>query len=90
MPVVELLDRLRLRVPQDVGVAALYGTEQDRRNMAGIDGNLEQVGAAAVDLLVQKLQVNERGLPGQLREVLIAGSWQDGPSVDRINKILKD
>lgn len=90
VPVVELLDRLRMRVPQDVGVAALYGTEQDRRNMAGIDGNLEQVGAAAVDLLVQKLQVNERGLPGQLREVLIAGSWQDGPSVDRINKILKD
>ncbi|HSJ02278.1 MAG TPA: LacI family DNA-binding transcriptional regulator [Verrucomicrobium sp.] len=81
VPVVELLDRLRLRVPQDVGVAALFGTEQERKTMAGIDGNLERVGAAAVDLLVQKLQVNERGLPQQIREVLISGTWQDGPSV---------
>lgn len=83
VPVVELLERLHLRVPHDVGVAALYGTEQDRTSMAGIDGNLEQVGAAAVDLLVQKLQVNDRGQPAQHREVLIAGSWRDGPSLTR-------
>lgn len=80
-PVIELLERMRLKVPEDIGVAYLYGTERERQNMAGIDGNLEQVGAAAVELLAQKIQTNERGIPDHAREVMIAGSWRDGPTV---------
>lgn len=79
--VLELLERLRLRVPQDVGVAYLFGTETERQKMAGIDGNLDRVGAAAVDLLVQKMHVHDRGIPEHSRDVLITGSWKDGPSL---------
>ena len=79
--VTELLDRLRVRVPQDVGVAHLFGTEQERNSMAGIDGNLDRVGAAAVDLLVQKLHTNERGIPSHPRDVMIQGTWKDGPTI---------
>lgn len=39
--VLELLERLRLQVPQDIGVAYLFGTEHERQKMAGIDGNLD-------------------------------------------------
>jgi LacI family transcriptional regulator len=85
VPVIELLQRLRLRVPQDIGVAYLYGTEDERKNMAGIDGNLDLVGAAAVDLLAQKLQTHERGFPAHAREVMIAGDWRDGPTVQVMN-----
>lgn len=78
---VELLDRLRLKVPRDIGLAYLFGSEDERKKMAGIDGNLDRVGAAAVDLLVQKMHVHDRGLPEHLRDVLITGSWKDGPSL---------
>ncbi len=77
----ELLARLSLRVPQDVGVAYLFGTERERVSLAGIDGNLDRVGAAAVDLLVQKMHMHDRGIPEHLRDVLITGTWHDGPSL---------
>jgi len=79
--VAELLRRLRLEVPKDVGAAYLFGTDKERETMAGIDGNLDRVGAAAVDLLVQKMHVHERGMPEHPREVLITGSWQPGPTL---------
>jgi len=72
----ELLQRLGR---SGVGVAYLFGTEQERATQSGIDGNLDRVGAAAVDLLVQKLQLNEAGLPEFPRDVLIAGTWRDAP-----------
>lgn len=73
----ELLERLR--ESGKVGIAYLFGTEEERAGQAGIDGNLDRVGAAAVDLLVQKLQLNEAGLPQFPRDVFIAGTWRDGP-----------
>ena len=79
--VMELLDRLKLRVPQDVGIAYLFGTEGERHSMAGIDGNLDRVGAASVDLLVQKMHTHERGMPDHPRDVLITGSWHEGPTL---------
>jgi len=84
--VIALLDRIRIRVPEDVGVAHLFGTELEKKTMAGVDGNLREVGAAAVDLLLQKLQINERGIPDRPRDVMIAGSWQDGPTVRRLEE----
>ena len=84
VPIVELLERLRVRVPDDIGVASLYGTEKERTTMAGIDGNLHYVGAAAVDLLVQKLQINEQGLPEHPRDVLIGGTWRNGPTIKQL------
>ena len=79
--VMELLGRLRLAVPADVGVAYLFGTEAERQGMAGIDGNLDRVGAATVDLLVQKMHTHETGMPEHPREVLITGTWQPGPTL---------
>lgn len=77
----ELLARLKLDVPRDIGLACLFGTEDERRDHAGIDGNLDRVGAAAVDLLVQKMHTHERGMPEHPRDVLITGSWQEGPTL---------
>ncbi|MDB6138013.1 MAG: LacI family transcriptional regulator, fructose operon transcriptional repressor [Verrucomicrobiaceae bacterium] len=79
--VMELLGRLRVAVPGDVGVAHLFGTETERETMAGIDGNLDRVGAATVDLLVQKMHIHERGMPEHPREVLITGTWQPGATL---------
>ena len=81
--VAELLQRLRLQVPRDVGAAYLFGTEKERQSMAGIDGNLDRVGGAAIDLLVQKMHVHERGMPECPREVFITGKWQPGPTLPK-------
>lgn len=75
----ELLRRSQ-QAPAEVGVAYLFGSEAERAGCAGIDGNLDRVGAAAIDLLVQKLQLNEAGLPQYPRDVFIAGTWQDQPA----------
>jgi len=80
-PVAKWLGALGLRVPGDVGVAFLYGTERERRLTAGIDGELHLVGAAAINLLVQKLHNNDFGLTDHPREVLIPGIWRNGPTV---------
>ncbi len=79
--VMELLERLRLKVPEEVGVAYLFGTEAERSSMAGIDGSLDRVGAATVDLLVQKMHIHEHGMPEHPREVLITGTWRPGKTL---------
>lgn len=76
-PVRTWLARLGLRVPQDVPVAYLYRSEEERRHCAGIDGNLELVGGAAFDLVVESLHTNRSGLPKFPKEVLIQGFWHE-------------
>lgn len=47
---------------------------------AGMDQANERVGAAAVDLVVEQLHANLRGVPEHPKTVLIEGRWVDGPS----------
>ena len=76
-----LLSKIGLRIPQDVGVAYLYRTAEEMERSAGIDGNLRAVGAAAFDLVVERLTTNRRGVPQDPKEVLIKGRWHDGPTL---------
>ena len=80
-PVRELLKRRGLRVPEDLGVAYLYGTSDEMGSAAGIDGNMPAVGAAAFDLVVEKLNANAQGIPEHPKEVLIKGDWHQGATV---------
>jgi LacI family transcriptional regulator len=50
-------------------------------DVAGIDQNNEAIGAAAVDLVVEQLYNNERGIPICAKVVLIEGKWRDVASV---------
>lgn len=62
----DAIRHLQLRVPQDLGVAALClhpGTTT--RSLAGIDQQQERCGEVAVDLLVSQLHHNELGPPAQ-------------------------
>ncbi|WP_341403870.1 LacI family DNA-binding transcriptional regulator [Luteolibacter soli] len=77
----QLLSKAGLRIPQDLGVAYLFRTADEMDAAAGIDGNLRAVGAAAFDLVVERLTTNRRGVPQDPKEVLIKGRWQDGPTL---------
>ncbi len=76
VPVRRFLNSLGLSVPKDLGLAYLYRTSDEMGAAAGIDGNLCDVGAAAVDLVVEKLNFNLSGTSP--KEVLIKGVWKDG------------
>ncbi len=75
------LARRGLRVPHDIGLAYLYRTLDEIDAAAGIDGNLASVGAAALDLVVEKLNTNNLGGNDHTKEVLIKGSWHGGPTL---------
>jgi LacI family transcriptional regulator len=80
-PVRAFLARRGRRVPDDLGLAYLYRTSDEMGDAAGIDGNLSAVGAAALDLVVEKLNANSAGTSDHPKEVLIKGTWHDGSSL---------
>ncbi len=74
-PVKSWLARAGLRIPEDLGLAYLYRTQTEMEIWPGIHGNLQAVGAAAFDLVVEGLHTNRLGLPADPKEVLIKGKW---------------
>jgi len=81
LPVQTWLASMGLTVPADIGVAYLYRTQTEMEAGAGIDGNLQLVGAASVDLVVASLNLNQVGLPRSPKEVLVKGVWRSGSTL---------
>jgi LacI family transcriptional regulator len=68
------------RVPEDIAVANLDRLPQ-QTFWAGIDQHSAAVGAAAVDRVIERVNSNDLGIPGQARIVELPGKWIAGPSV---------
>jgi LacI family transcriptional regulator len=80
-PARKLLDNWGVRVPEDIGLAYLYRTSDEMGNAAGIDGNLDVVGSGAFDLVIERLHANATGTSKHPKEVLITGTWHEGPTL---------
>jgi LacI family transcriptional regulator len=78
-PLRDMLSRLDWRVPQDVALAAL--SVLDGNADAGIYQNSDEIGRAAVQLLISLIHHDQRGIPPLCREVLVEGKWQDGSTL---------
>ena len=74
-----MLARAKCRVPQDVGLAAL--SVLDGGASAGIYQNSDEIGAAAIQLLISLIHHNQRGIPEIPREVIVPGRWVDGDTL---------
>lgn len=74
------LEQMGLSIPDDVGYANLDAQEPEQ-STSGICQAHEEVGAAAVDLLIGLIQRNERGLPKSPHLMLIKGGWVDGRTI---------
>lgn len=72
------LKQLGLRVPADIGFVDLDRCTTDR---AGIDQRSPAIGAAAIDLLLNRLLEHECGLPTSSSILQVEGVWANGPSV---------
>lgn len=67
----------------EVGVAALeLGSAPE--GMSGIDERVGEIGAAAVDMVIGRLQRNERGQPAAPRVLYVVGVWRDGNTTRRL------
>jgi LacI family transcriptional regulator len=73
----EWLRHLGLGVPEDVGFVHLDCPDTSGR-YAGIHHNGREVGAAALDLLVDMIHRNERGIPRLPKWVLVESTWWNG------------
>jgi DNA-binding LacI/PurR family transcriptional regulator len=65
-----------LKIPADLGFVHL-GVVPGEAPVSGVDQNHRQVGAAAVDLIINQLQKNVHGVPSSMQTVLIYGTWRD-------------
>jgi hypothetical protein len=70
-----------------VGIAYLYRTVEEMGHFAGIDGNLSAVGAAALDLVVERLNANLTGQTLHPKEVLIKGTWHHGAALPPARRV---
>jgi LacI family transcriptional regulator len=74
------LERLGQIVPEDVGFVHLDRCTEPG-DFSGLDQKPREVGAAAIDLLVQRLLANERNLPSIAKQLLVDSIWIDGPTL---------
>jgi len=80
-PVVrDWVEELGLSVPKDIGLANL-NLVSDVSDWSGVNEQHEEIGAAAVDILIGALSRNELGLPRQPRKSLIPGEWIPGSTL---------
>jgi LacI family transcriptional regulator len=80
------LKKLNLRLPHDVGFVHL-SRPPDEPRYTGIDQQLDQVGAAAIDLLGAMVHQHEFGLPQVPKIVVIEGRWVTGQTVRHATRI---
>jgi LacI family transcriptional regulator len=71
-----LLESLGLRVPDDVGLAAL--SVLDGKANAGINQNAVEIGRVAAETVISLINHNHRGIPPFQRHILVEGFWTDG------------
>lgn len=74
-----LIEKAGWRIPEDIACATL-GWPIARAGLAGLNQNVFQTAKAAVDVLVQQIQDNRRGIPELPSFTMVNGSWVDGPS----------
>ncbi len=77
-PLETLLD-LGIKVPEEIGYARL-DLVSEGSPWSGIDQLPNEIGAAAIDLVVSQLQNNEVGLPVNPKTQMVNGIWRDGPT----------
>jgi len=80
-PAIKWLQEQGLRIPQDVGYAAVDLPPGKPKNPAGIRQSSEQIADAAVEILTNQIFTNRLMLPTTPRLLLIDGVWVDGPTV---------
>lgn len=77
-----LLEKEGLSVPDDVGVALLFPSNEGASpDFAGVSGNSRLIGQTAIEYLVGLINQGVRGEEVSHKRLLIDAQWMDGPSL---------
>jgi len=76
----EMIDALRIKVPQKLGVA-IISLAENVRNYAGVDEDSREVGRVATGLLASLVERGEKGIPERPQRVLVRGAWCEGATL---------
>lgn len=76
------LESAGIRVPADVGFVQLEWRSASPE-IAGMNQHNDECGAAAIDMLISLVQMNETSIPAFPKATLIGPTWVDGPSLPR-------
>jgi Transcriptional regulators len=77
----EWMSDLKLRMPEDLGVALLDLPKELRGKVAGMEQRAEWVGMSVVDALIGQILRHESELPAFQRGTIIESTWVDGATV---------
>jgi DNA-binding LacI/PurR family transcriptional regulator len=80
------LRRAGFAVPEDIGVA-YHTLDEKSRGFSGMRKNSFQIGVMAVDLLVDMLHRNERGIPPRPYLLMVEGSWVEGETLRQPSEV---
>jgi DNA-binding LacI/PurR family transcriptional regulator len=86
---ISMLERLELRglrIPEEVGLVNLDWLEE-LTSCSSIDQRPEEIGEAAVDLVVERVNHNRIGIPDRQRTVNLPGVWRPGRTVRRQSNV---
>lgn len=76
------LEKMGLRVPADIGFAMPTTVFRKRfPEIAGVDQRTHVQGSIAIDLVVEQLHHNTRGVPQEAKAVMVTGEWVPGATV---------
>jgi LacI family transcriptional regulator len=78
--VLRSLRRAGYNIPGDIGVA-YHTLDEKSACFSGMKKNSFQIGVMAVDLLVDMLHRNERGIPPRPYLLMVEGSWVEGETL---------
>ena len=73
-----------ISIPGEIGFAChdvSVLNQNSRNSISGINPRPDEIGAAAVDLLVGQLARNELGVPENARVVMLEGDWIPGSTL---------
>lgn len=82
-----MLEDAGIKAPDDVQYIDM-NVNGDLDPLPGIDQNLEEIGAIAVEQVVARLHRNDRGVPPIRRTTLVPGFWREG-SEKRLDHLAK-
>jgi DNA-binding LacI/PurR family transcriptional regulator len=78
--VLDCLRRAAYAVPAEIGVA-FHSLDDGSTGLSGMRKNASQIGVMAVDLLVDMLHRNERGVPAEPHLLMVEGTWVEGATL---------
>lgn len=80
LEVLNMLAKLKIKVPKDLGVASPLVVERDSP-LAGVYEDSFHIGEIATDFLVSMIHRGERGIPAQPQRVHVEGVWTNGKTL---------